>query len=921
MTGAAAAPSEGAGVHALLAEGTMVEIRHAVPGDFAAVRAMHEGMSAESSYLRFFGFSRQAAEQEARRLTREPGPDHAALLALLHGEPVGAASYECTGDPGVAEIAFAVADRMHGQGIATLLLEHLVSLARSRGVRSFTAEILPENRAMLNVFEAAGLPAERRAAEGTIEVIFPLPRGGADLTLDAYLDAVAVRERRADVASLRSLLAPRSVAVVGASRQPGTVGRAILHSIVSGGFAEREGHKGRGGRVYAVNPGAPRIEGVESVPSPLALPEPVDLAVVAVPAAEVLTVAEECGQRGVRALVVITSGVDAATGAALLATCRRHGMRLAGPDCFGVAVPGIGLNATFAARHPVPGRAGLVVQSGGVGVAVLGHLSRLGIGVSSFASLGDKYDVSGNDLLLWWEQDEMTDLAVLHLESFGNPRKFARTARRVSRQMPVLTVHAGEAAVGTYAAVPAPGVPGRGGNGPGDSGPGIAAVATDPAARQALFEQAGIIAAGSFGELLDTVALVAAQPLPAGRRVAVVTNAREGGVMAAAACADAGLQVTSHSEATRRAMAEVLPPGAATAGPVATVPAVAADPFRRCLELAAADDGTDALLALVVPNAVADLLPAITSVTLGKPLAAVVLNQPEAVALLRGADGERGADGGTRPVPAYVSPESAARALAHAARYQAWRTRPGGQVPRFSDLRDADARELVRAFLARMPGGGWLGSADAARLLGCYGIPLASGDKAAAPGTRGWPGVHGGPGGPAREQGPATAAGAGGTWATETAGRIRPREATGRSGAEEVEAGTTGTRGTGVIVGVVQEPMFGPLVVFGLAGLTAEVLADRVARLAPLARADATEMIHAIRAAPLLLGHKGAPAADLDALADLLLRVSRLADDLPDVAQLDLSPVIAQPSGVLVTQARIRVAPAEPADPFLRKLR
>ncbi|HLI39123.1 MAG TPA: GNAT family N-acetyltransferase, partial [Streptosporangiaceae bacterium] len=832
--------------------------------------------------------------------------------------------------------AFAVADRMHGQGIATLLLEHLVSLARSRGVRSFTAEILPENRAMLNVFEAAGLPAERRAAEGTIEVIFPLPRGGADLTLDAYLDAVAVRERRADVASLRSLLAPRSVAVVGASRQPGTVGRAILHSIVSGGFAEREGHKGRGGRVYAVNPGAPRIEGVESVPSPLALPEPVDLAVVAVPAAEVLTVAEECGQRGVRALVVITSGVDAATGAALLATCRRHGMRLVGPDCFGVAVPGIGLNATFAARPPVAGRAGLVVQSGGVGVAVLGHLSRLGIGVSSFASLGDKYDVSGNDLLLWWEQDEMTELAVLHLESFGNPRKFARTARRVSRQMPVLTVHAGEAAVGTYAAAPAPGGPGGGGDSPGDSGPGgpgIAAVATDPAARQALFEQAGIIAAASFGELLDTVALVAAQPLPAGPRVAVVTNAREGGVMAAAACADAGLQVTSHSEATRRAMAEVLPPGAVTAGPVATVPAVAADPFRRCLELAAADDGADAVMALVVPNAVADLLPAITSVTLGKPLAAVVLNQPEAVALLRGADGERGADGGTRPVPAYVSPESAARALAHAARYQAWRTRPGGQVPRFSDLRDTDARELVRAFLARMPDGGWLGSADAARLLGCYGIPLASGDEAAAPGAHGGPGVHGGPGahrgpgGPAGEQGPATAPGAGGTWATETAGRIRLREGTGESGTEEIEAGATGatdateTGGTAVVVGVVQEPMFGPLVVFGLAGLTAEVLADRAARLAPLARADATEMIHAIRAAPLLLGHGGAPAADLDALADLLLRVSRLAGDLPDVAQLDLSPVIAQPSGVLVTQARIRVAPAEPADPFLRKLR
>ena len=249
--------------------------------------------------------------------------------------------------------------------------------------------------------------------------------------MDSYLDIVAGRESRADVASLRFLLGPASVAVVGASRRAGTVGRAILRNIVTGGF---------GGHVYAVNPRARRVEGVACVPSVADLPEPVDLAVVAVPAGAVRAVAEECGKRGVRALVVITAGLDTGAGADLLAICRRHGMRLVGPNCFGVAVPRLGFDATFAAAHPAAGQAGLVVQSGGVGVALLDHLSRLGIGVSSFASVGDKYDVSSNDMLMWWEQDDLTRLAVLYVESFGSPRKFARTARRVGQHIPVLTV-------------------------------------------------------------------------------------------------------------------------------------------------------------------------------------------------------------------------------------------------------------------------------------------------------------------------------------------------------------------------------------------------------------------------------------------------------------------------------------------------
>ena len=403
------------------------------------------------------------------------------LLAVADGEVVGVASYTPVRDQpgeaqtGKAEVAFAVADHMHHRGIATLLLEHLVSLARNCGIATFTADTLTENKAMLSVFAAAGLPVERHYADGVYRLTFPLPSRDPD----SYLDIVAERERRADVASLRHIFAPESVAVIGASRRRGTVGRAILDNIRAGGY---------GGRLYTVNPRARQIGGERCLASPLDLPEPADLAVIALPAAKVLDVAEQCGQRGVRSLVVVTSGLDAAQSADLLAVCRRHGMRLIGPDCFGVAVPGIGLEATFAARPARAGVTGLVMQSGGLGFALVDHLSRLGIGISSFASTGDKLDVSGNDMLMWWERDGLTRLAVLYIESFGNPRKFARTARRVSCTMPVLTVQA------------------------------------EPAAPQALFEQAGVITTHGFGELVETAALLATQPVPAGCTVAIVSN-------------------------------------------------------------------------------------------------------------------------------------------------------------------------------------------------------------------------------------------------------------------------------------------------------------------------------------------------------------------------------------------------------------
>ena len=894
----------GASVYSLLADGTTIEIRPATPADETMVRFMHEAMSQDNSYLRFFSLSKLSAEREAARVCRTPSPDHLALLGFKGRDLVGVASYEVTGRAGDAEIAFAVSDDMHGRGVGTLLLEHLVSAGRRHGVRTFVATVLPENAQMLKVLTDAGLSARRQAEDGAIEFACELPQGDSDPTWEPYQEAVDLREGHADVASLRHVFQPGSIAVVGASRRQGTVGRSILHNIVAGGYQ---------GQVYAVNPHAVHMEGVPCLPSVTALPEPPDLAVVAVPPAAVPAVADECGRRGVKAMVVITSGLDAPHGADLLAACRRYGMRLVGPNCFGVAVPGIGLNATFAARNPASGHVGLVMQSGGLGFALVDRLSRLGLGISSFASVGNKYDVSSNDLLNWWEQDDTTELAVLYIESFGNPRKFARTARRLSARMPVLAVQTGRSTAGQQAAASH-----------------TAAAVTPLVTREALFEQAGVIATNDLGELLDAAALLATQPVPAGRSVAVISNIGGAGVLAADACTSCGLTVHKTSAETRRRLHALVPSDAAVGGPVDTTAAVPETTFRRCLELVAADEGVDAVIALVLPTAATGhLVTAVRAADVTKPLAAVVLDQAEGVSLLSRAtdDGEAQTASQPRFIPSYAYPEAAAHALARAATYGAWRSRPQGHIPQLSDVREDDARALVRTFLRGSPDGGWLPPERVAELLGCYGVPLvgltpvASADDAVqAAASLGGPVV--------------LKADVPGLVHKSDVGAVRldlRTEADIRRAYDELsdEFGPRArvliqpmiTGGTEVIVGVAQEPVFGPLVVFGLGGIATDVLADRAARLAPLTDADADELIRSIRSAPLLLGYRGAQPADLAALREALLRVSRLADDLPEIAELDLNPVIARPDGVSAVDARIRITPTQPQDPFLRKLR
>jgi acyl-CoA synthetase (NDP forming) len=580
-------------------------------------------------------------------------------------------------------------------------------------------------------------------------------------------------------------------------------------------------------------------------------------------------------------------------------------MRMVGPASYGVANPSIGLDATFAARHPRAGTAGLALQStGGTGFVLLEHLSRLGVGISSLVSFGDKDDVSGTDMLQWWEVDEQTKLALLYLESIGNPPKFARTARRVGRTIPVLTVNVGRSATGKRLA-----------------GARAIKAATPLVTRQALFEQAGIIAVADLGELLDAAALLAVQPVPAGDRVGVVSNTRGGVVLAADACADAGLQIAGLTGDTQRALRELLGGHAEVAGPVDTTLLVTPGSFRRSLELVGADPGVDVVLALTATTAGGDLVPEVSAARLPVPIAAAVMDQVEVVRLLPAPDGDSAA------VPAYAYPRSAALALGHAARYGIWRASPAGHVPDLDGLRQDRARELVARFLAEPSRGGWLPHDAAGELLGCYGVRMADSirvtteDAAAAAAAR-----FGGPV----------------TLRADVPGLLRTSDArdilTELHGADEVRRGFRllqeifGRRLAGVIVqpvvtggvevtiSVLHERVAGRLVLFGLGGAAGDGLADRAARLAPLTDSDADDLIRAVRAAPLLLGRRGVPAADLAALRDMLLRVSRMVEDLPQIGELELSPVIVSPHGVQAVDGRIRLQAAEPADAHLRRL-
>jgi len=873
-------------VWALLRDGQIVAVRQLGPADVPAALEFYRQLSADSTYLRFFHLPHDHGADAARRMCRPDDGEHAALGAWLGTDLVGVAQFELVGD-GTADAAFAVADRLHRFGLATLLLEHLAALARRFGVRRFTADVLTRNADMLRVFEDAGLPIAREADLDTVGVSLDLAPG------ERFAEAVVARDRQAQGASLRHVFQPASVVVVGAGTRQGSVGGAVVLNLRRAGYP---------GRIAAVHPREHEVHGVPGYPRVTDVPFQPELAVLAVPPAALAATIADCGRSGVRAVVVLTSGLDRAAGSALRDACRGYGMRLVGPNCLGVANPAARLDATFAAHPPLAGGAGVAVQSGGVGIALVEQLSRLGVGVSTFASLGDKYDVSATDLLQWWHDDPDTRQAVLYVESFGNPRRFARVAAEVGRRIPVLAVDAGRSEPAQTAAASH-----------------TAAAATPTATREALFAQAGIIAVSDLGDLVDTSTLLAWQPLPAGRGVAIVSNAGGAGILAADACADVGLDVPALAESTRQALAALLPAGAVTRNPVDATALAGPQVLVEAARLLAADPAVHAVVVMPVPTAQHEMDP----VGWGCPGVTQV-----AVRLDRAERASVEADSAGGRVPVYGSARDAAVALARAVRYAGWRRQPRTTPVSLAEPELGRARDMVRRFLAGHPEGGWLPPDDAARLVGSAGVPTVpvrvahSGpDAASAADAVGYPVV--------------VKAVAAGTLHKHHAGGV----ALGLAAPAAVLAAYRGMAArfgdalTGVVVqpmargdlellvGAYGDPVFGPVVAFGLGGTEADALGDRQVRLAPLSQAEAAEMVGGIRAAAAYRHAAGGGPVDVAAVRDIVVRVAALADAVPELVELDLNPVLVTASGAHAVDAKARLAPVRPFDPYLRSLR
>jgi acetyl coenzyme A synthetase (ADP forming)-like protein len=863
-------------IDVILRDGGTLRLRPPKAADAEALVAFFRALSERSLYLRFHGF-RKIDERVVASFLDPDWNEVGSLIGTRAGDRIVAhASWARLRDPGVAEVAFAVADDEHGRGIGTRLLEQLALRAADVGIHEFVAEVLAENSAMLGVFADAGFETVRRREGGEVELRFPIAPTAA------FLERVALRDHVAVSASLRPFLLPQSVAVIGASRRRGSIGGELFRNVLDADFT---------GVVYPVNTGGDSVAGVRAYRSIAEIGDVPELAVVCVPGAQVLDAAAAALEAGVRALCVISAGF-AETGSdgrkrqdQLLALVRSHGARLIGPNCLGVASPPIGLNATFAPRALPRGRIGFSSQSGALGLALLEKAAERKLGYSAFVSVGNKADVSSNDLLEWWEEDDETNLVLLYLESFGNPRTFGRLARRVARRKPILALKAGTTSAGVRAA-----------------SSHTAALASSDAAVDALFRQSGVLRVRTLEELIDVAALLSNQPLPAGRRVAVVTNAGGLGILCADACESAGLVLGDLTRETQAALSAVLPREASVANPVDLLGSATAATYEAALGPLLGDPAIDALIALFVPPVVAGaeevgaaIERTVARLTPDKPVLAVVMSAEGTPVSLR----EEGR------VATFAYPESAARALAVAAERAEWLRRPAGMVPDVPGIDVPVAREVVAGAL---DGSSelWLDPPHTRRLLAAYGIPLVA-ELSAADAAQAVDA--------ARELGlpvvvKTAAAGAhkseGGGVALDLRTEEQVAEAAERIGGPLlVQPFLRG--GAELLAGVVQDPVFGPLVAFGPGGVLAELIGDAAFRIAPLTDVDVEELVQGGKAGRLVQGFRGAPPADEGALADLLHRLARLAEDLPEVAELDLNPVLALPDGCVAVDARVRL--------------
>ena len=889
------------GADVVLSDGSIARVRALDEADVGLIEEFVAGLSDRSAELRFG----MPGDRDALVGRLAPSGRRYALAALREGNIIGVASCERTdGAESKADAGVVVADAFQGKGLGTLLLGQLAQYANKQGVGLFEASVSPDNAPMIKMLHAVGFPTSTLIGPGVLKVEFPT---SVELETVEMFDK---RESFSVVAAVRNILEPRAVAVIGASKNRDSIGGRLFHNILDGGF---------NGPVYPVNPSSEVIQSVPAYKSVLGCPGQVDLAFIVVPAQFVIQVAKECAQKGVKALVVISAGFSEVGGEGkqlqqdLIEVCRESGMRLVGPNCMGVVntETRIGLNGQFSPFQPMAGRMGFLSQSGALGIAVIEHANQLGLGMSSFVSAGNKADISGNDLLTYWESDDMTDLILLYLESFGNPRKFARIAKRVTRRKPILAVKSGRSSAGFRATQSHTG----------------ALLASSDVTVEALFHQAGVIRMDTLGEMFDVAALLTTQPIPKDKRVAIITNAGGAGILAADACEDKGLVVPEFSGAVQDELKAHLNKDAGVRNPVDMIASATAPDFGRVMRAVAKDADIDAILVLFVPPI------AIKPEDVAKEILSAARDLKGRVTILATFMAHHGiseilTDGEIR-VPSYPFPELAARALSKAAEYAAWTRASPSPIPSFAGVRKEEAAGLVAKALARGPG--WLNPEEAEALLASYGLPLVKTVRASDPEEAAK--VAGEIGGPVVLKGVAV-----GLIHKTESGAVK----LGLSGSDQVlkearrmaESLTKqGFKGPGflvqqmvptgpeMIVGVTGDPVFGPLVACGAGGTMVELLKDAAVRLAPLTERDADEMVRSLKTFPLLTGYRGGPTYNVQALEQVVLRVSAMVEDLPEIVELDLNPVIMHGNEATVVDFRVKVAQVEAPLPLGAKRR
>ncbi|MEQ6901748.1 GNAT family N-acetyltransferase [Nocardioides sp. YIM 152588] len=876
----------------LLRDGRTAHIRPIRADDGPLMTEFYARVSDESKYYRFFSPMPTLSPKDLRRFTHVDHRDRVALVVMLQGRMIAVGRYDLV-ENHEAEVAFLVEDEHQGRGIAQLLLEHLAQAGRERGVERFTAEVLPDNTRMIQTFRDAGYRVASGYADGVITLEFSI-----DPT-DTAIGIMHNREHLAESASIHRFFHPRSVAIIGASRRQETVGQVLVRNLVTGDFT---------GRVYVVNPSANAVSGMPAYKTVNEIADDVDVAIVAVPADAVTDVVLDCAAKGVHGLIVISSGF-AETGEEgrrrqrhLAGLCRSYGLRLIGPNCLGVinTDPGVQVNASLSSVMPSRGRAGFFCQSGALGTAILEKVRNRGLGLSTFVSAGNRADVSGNDLLQYWEEDDATEVVMMYLESIGNPRKFSRIARRVSQRKPIVAVRSGRTTQG---------VP---------MGHTVRRIDAPQAAVDAMFRQAGVIQVDTLDEMFDVAQLLAHQPLPRGRRVAIVGNSDAIGLLAADAASAIGL-VVNRSVAMR--------------------PDATAEDFEDALDDAIDDPDVDSVIAVYLPpldvsgEEVANVLAAVGEQS-DKPLVSSFLGAEGVPELLRVPD-VAGSSAGRGSVPSYPAVEGAVRALARVVEYAVWLKTPDGTP---SDLGEIDVRRakklvgrtLLEVGAERAEKGVDLDQDQVGDLLDSFGIDL-------------WP-VH-----PVVSLDEALEVGEAVGWdlvlkSTRPSVRERPDQAhvwrNISSAYDMTEAWETLNRviteparaqfvlqknappGVPIAIRSTEDPLFGPVVSFGISGPVIELLGDRSYRIPPLDAQTISTMVREVKSSPLLFGYRGTEQVDVAAIEQLIAKVAALQNELPEMSSLELGLVLAGADGVRVLTATARVARVKDPRPdsFVRRM-